>query len=130
MPSLLHLGLVFVGAGIGGVARYALTLAMTAVTGTGFPWGTLVVNVTGSLLMGLCAHWISLRVGGGLEARLLIMTGLLGGFTTFSAFSLEAYALWERGAVAASLLYGIGSVALSIGALVVGLSVARAISPA
>lgn len=118
--------LVFLGAGLGGVARYGVNQLAVAWLGLAFPWATLAVNVVGSFLMGLCAEVIVARFGGWPEARLFLMTGVLGGFTTFSAFSLEAYALWARGEGGLAALYVGASVGLSIAALVAGLFLARA----
>lgn len=118
--------IVFLGAGLGGVARYGVNQLAVAWLGLAFPWATLAVNVVGSFLMGLCAEVIVARFGGWPEARLFLMTGVLGGFTTFSAFSLEAYALWARGEGGLAALYVGASVGLSIAALVAGFFLARA----
>ena len=111
MPALL---LVALGGAIGSVLRYAVSLAGLALLGAAFPWGTLAVNVLGSFAIGAIA-------GAGIEgqARLLLVPGLLGGFTTFSAFSLEASFLWERSPLLAALYVAL-SVALGIGACVAG----------
>ena len=121
--------LVFLGAGIGGVLRYGVNLGCARLCGTAFPWGTLTVNVLGSLIMGLLAGWLAFRaeVAWSQSFRLFLMTGILGGFTTFSAFSLDAALLWERGDVATAAAYVIGSVVLSIGALAIGLASIRAL---
>ncbi len=122
--------LVFVGAGIGGVLRYGANLATARLLGPGFPWGTLGVNVLGSFLMGLLAGWLAVKAPG--EAahplRLFLGTGLLGGFTTFSAFSLDAVILWQRGETALATAYMGGSVTLSIAGLIAGLALVRAVS--
>lgn len=115
--------LVFLGAGLGGVMRHGVNVA-AARFGSGFPWGTLSINVVGSILMGLVAGWFALR-GGSLEGRLFLATGVLGGFTTFSAFSLETVLLIERGQTAAAFAYVLGSVLAGIGGLVLGLAVMR-----
>jgi CrcB protein len=110
--------LVAAGGALGSVLRYGISLLAAAQLGAGFPWGTLAVNVIGSAGIGIAA---GLGVQG--EARLLLVTGLLGGFTTFSAFSLETGLLLERGwwlaaaYVAASLLLGLGAFALAYGLL-------------
>ncbi len=121
--------LVFLGAGIGGVLRHGVNLGCARLCGTAFPWGTLTVNVVGSLVMGLLAGWLAFRaeVAWSQSLRLFLMTGILGGFTTFSAFSLDVALLWERGDVATAAAYVIGSVVLSIGALAVGLASIRAL---
>ena len=97
--------------------------------GPGYPVGTLAVNVIGGLLMGLLAGYFALRYsGGGQGLRLFLATGILGGFTTFSAFSLDAVLLWERGDIIGAALYVLLSVVLSIGALVAGLAIMRAVA--
>ena len=96
-------------------------------TGSGFPWGTLAVNVAGSLVMGLLIAWLARRSAGDTDLRLLFATGFLGGFTTFSAFSLDAVTLYERGALTAAAGYVIASVTISILALFCGLWLARQI---
>jgi fluoride exporter len=122
--------LVFLGAGLGGALRHAVNVGAERAFGPAFPWGTLAVNVAGSFAMGMLAGWLALKAG---EAwtqpvRLFVATGLLGGFTTFSAFSLDAVVLWERGAPSAAVVYGLASVALSIGGLVAGLFVVRVLT--
>jgi CrcB protein len=118
--------LVFVGGGVGSVLRYVIGRTAVASLGGSFPWGTLLVNIFGSLAAGLIIGFLSTRAGAESEtARLLIMTGFLGGFTTFSAFSIDAVALAQRepGMAAA---YVFGSVALSLVAAMLGLWLARA----
>ncbi len=119
--------LVFVGAGLGGVLRHGVNLAAARILGTGLPWGTLTVNVVGSFLMGLIAGWLALRAGEGWSqpVRLFLATGILGGFTTFSAFSLDAALLWERGQGGMAAAYVAASVALSLAALAGGLFLIR-----
>ena len=111
--------LVFLGAGLGGVLRHGVNLAVLRL-GQGFPWGTLGINVLGSVLMGVVTGWFALR-GGSAQGRLFLATGVLGGFTTFSTFSLEAFTLIERGEAGAALAYvsisllaGIGGLALAL----------------
>jgi CrcB protein len=119
--------LVFVGAGLGGVLRHGVNVAALRALGPGFPWSTLTVNVAGSLLMGVLAGWFVLKAGEAwtTSARLFFATGVLGGFTTFSAFSLDAVLLWERGQGGWAALYVLASVALSVGALLLGLALVR-----
>jgi CrcB protein len=119
--------LVFVGGGIGAVARYGTTLASVALFGPHFPWGTLTVNVVGSAVMGAFAGLLMTRAPGtGSDAfRLFFMTGILGGFTTFSAFSLDALVLWQRGATATAIGYVLASIGLSVLALAVALFAVR-----
>ncbi len=85
---------VAIGGALGAVLRYGVTLGLARAAGTGFPWGTLAVNLVGSFLMGVLAAWLGPRAG----LAPLLMTGLLGGFTTYSAFSLDTLALVDRGA--------------------------------
>lgn len=113
--------LVFIGSGIGGMARHGVNLAALRLFGPGFPVGTLFINVCGSLLMGIVVEYWAIRSGLPQPVRLFLTTGILGGFTTFSAFSLEAALLWERGQPLATVAYVAASVVLSIGALFVGL---------
>jgi fluoride exporter len=122
--------LVFAGAGLGGVLRHLTNLACMRWFGAGFPWGTLAVNVGGALAMGVLAGWLAARSGAGWsqDMRLLLMTGVLGGFTTFSAFSLDAWLLWERGALLHAGAYVLASVFLSIAALGAGLGLGRALT--
>jgi fluoride exporter len=116
--------IVFVGAGIGGVLRHAMNRA-AMIFGWTFPWHTLLVNVSGCLLMGLVAGWFAFRGESGQDFRLFLTTGVLGGFTTFSAFSLDAALLWERGQVLSAALYIGGSVVLSVACVFLGLALMR-----
>lgn len=120
--------IVVVGAGIGGGLRHLVNVGSARLLGLHFPWGTLTVNLVGSFAMGLLAAWLALRFSGGGQAfRLFLATGILGGFTTFSSFSLDAVLLWERGAVATAALYVAVSVVIGIAALVAGLALGRAL---
>ena len=127
---MLNFGLVFLGAGIGGALRHAVNLGCARYCGVAFPWGTLVVNVTGSLVMGILVGWLAFRAGEtwSQAARLFVATGILGGFTTFSAFSLDAVLIWERGDTGVALAYVAASVVLSIGALFMGLAIIRGLA--
>ena len=120
--------LVFLGGGIGAALRHGVNIGVARVFGLSFPWGTLIVNVVGSLLMGLLAGWFAFRADAGLTQhfRLFLTTGILGGFTTFSAFSLDAVLLWERNEAGLAAAYVVGSVALSLAGLLAGLWVVRA----
>lgn len=122
--------LLFIGGGIGTLARHGVNLLVTRAFGAGFPWGILIINVTGSTLMGLVAGWFAKRGGGeaSQQLRLFLATGVLGGYTTFSAFSLDVAALWERGEHGAMLAYMLGSVLLSVLGLFAGLWFWRSIS--
>ncbi|MCT4608466.1 MAG: fluoride efflux transporter CrcB [Pelagimonas sp.] len=118
-----NLAQVAIGGAIGASARYLTGLLAVRLLGKGFPWGTLFVNIVGSFLMGVLVVAL-LHVGGNRFAPLL-MTGLLGGFTTFSAFSLDAVTLYERGALALAGAYITASVVFSLAALFAGLLIAR-----
>ena len=122
------IALVAVGGALGSVGRYVVGLAMTRLLGPAFPWGTLTVNVAGSLAMGVVFALVAGRNSLQPELRALLMTGFLGGFTTFSAFSLDLWALAERGETAAALAYGAASVVVSLAALVAGLALVRALA--
>ena len=113
------------GGAIGAAGRYGVGVLTTRVLGAGFPWGTLIVNVAGSLAMGLLIGVLALRVSGGESMRVFLAVGVLGGFTTFSAFSLDFAYLVERKALGLALLYAGSSVAVSILALFAGLWLAR-----
>lgn len=117
--------LVFVGAGIGGMARHGVGVASLKWFGSGFPYGTIIVNILGSLLMGLVAEYWALKSGLPQSARLFITTGFMGGFTTFSTFSLDTALLYERGQVWTAAGYALASVILSVGALFLGLAIVR-----
>lgn len=121
--------LVFLGGGIGAAARHGVNVAAARWLGTAFPWGTLTVNIVGSLAMGLLAAWFAFRADAGLtqHARLFLTTGILGGFTTFSAFSLDAVVMWERDAFIMAGVYVVVSVVVSILALFAGFAVVRAL---
>ena len=118
--------LVAAGGAAGAVARYGLGVQALRVFGPGWPAGTLIANVLGGLLMGLLAGVLALRGEADQERlRLLLGVGVLGGFTTFSAFSLETALMIERRAFAAATAYAVGSVVLAVAALFAGLAVAR-----
>jgi CrcB protein len=117
--------IVFLGAGIGGALRHGVNVGSARLFGYGFPFGTLIVNVAGSFLMGLLAGYFAFRPGLGQHARLFLATGILGGFTTFSAFSLDTALLVERHAYGLAAGYAVGSVAASVSALFLGLAMFR-----
>ena len=117
--------IVFVGAGIGGALRHGVNVGSERIFGAGFPTGTLIVNVVGSFLMGVLVAYFLARPGVGQQMRLFLTTGILGGFTTFSAFSLDTALLMQRNAYGAAAGYVAGSVAASIGALFLGLALFR-----
>jgi fluoride exporter len=114
---------VALGGALGASARYLTHVAVLRGIGPGFPVATVIVNVLGSFLMGVLVVWLMQRDAQRLAPFLL--TGVLGGFTTFSAFSLDAVTLWERGAAGQAAVYVLGSVALSITGLVAGMAVMR-----
>lgn len=122
MPNLL---LVMLGGAIGAGLRHLVGMATLARLGPGFPWGTLLVNLSGGLAIGLLAGWL-VRSGGSEPLRLFAAVGLLGGFTTFSAFSLETWLMIERGQHDLAALYVATSVAGSVLLLVGGLWLMRA----
>jgi fluoride exporter len=119
--------IVFIGGGIGAALRHGLNLVAAGLVGTAFPYGTLFINIVGSLAMGLIAEYFALKSGLPQSWRLFLTTGILGGFTTFSAFSLEAALLYERGQLASAAIYVVASVVLSIGGLFAGLAIIRAL---
>lgn len=124
LQNFLMVGL---GGGLGAMSRYGSGLALTRMLGASFPYGTLFVNVLGSLLMGLFMGFIVERSIASELPRLLLATGFLGGFTTFSAFSLDAVTLFERGEIGLSATYIVASLVVSILALMIGLMIARGI---
>jgi CrcB protein len=117
--------LVFIGAGIGGALRQFINVTALTWLGAGFPTATLIVNVTGSTVMGCLAGYFAFR-GGGLDAwRLFLTTGILGGFTTFSTFSLDLVSLYERGSPMLAAAYLLSSLFLSVAGLFGGLMLMR-----
>ncbi|HEX7872006.1 MAG TPA: fluoride efflux transporter CrcB [Sphingobium sp.] len=125
---MLQTLLVMTGGAIGSALRYHAGRLGLALLGPGWPWGTLFVNVAGGLVMGLFAGWLALRGGSGAESlRLFFAVGILGGFTTFSAFSLETMVMIERGEMLSALAYILVSVMASVGALAAGLGLSRMI---
>lgn len=115
------------GGAIGAAGRYLVGVGAIRLLGTGFPWGTLIVNVVGSLIMGMMIEAFALRYSVSNEVRAFLATGILGGFTTFSAFSLDMATLIERKAQGLTVIYLGASVGLSILALFAGLAIARVI---
>lgn len=122
---MLKLALVAAGGALGAAARYGAGAAALRWLGPGWPWGTLAVNAAGGLLMGVLAGALSARAHGGEALRLFLGVGLLGGFTTFSAFSLETAAMIERREWTAAGAYVLASVVLSVAAVFAGLWLAR-----
>jgi CrcB protein len=117
--------LVFVGGGLGASLRHTVNIACAKGIGTSFPYGTFIINITGSIVMGLIAGYLAFKGEASQPWRLFLMTGILGGYTTFSAFSLDTALLYERGEIALALTYVLGSVVLSIAGLFAGLALVR-----
>lgn len=116
---------VFLGAGLGGAFRHGVNVLALRLFGSGFPSGTLTVNIVGSLVMGLLIGWFAHKADPGQSWRLFLTTGILGGFTTFSTFSLDVAVLYERGEVVAAAIYAALSVVLAISGLFAGLYIIR-----
>jgi CrcB protein len=117
--------LVFIGGGLGSSLRHTINVVCARYLGTAFPWHTFIINITGSIVMGLIAGYLAFKGNAALPWRLFLMTGVLGGYTTFSAFSLDTALLYERGAVGPALAYVLGSVALSLIGVFAGLALVR-----
>jgi fluoride exporter len=117
--------IVFLGGGLGAALRHGVNLALARLIGTAFPYATLTENVSGSLVMGLLAGYFAFEGGGSQHWRLFLTTGILGGYTTFSAFSLDTALLYERGELGLAALYVLLSVGLSVGGLFAGLALMR-----
>jgi len=126
MPVLLQVAL---GGALGASLRFLSGAMILRAMGSGFPYGTMFVNVVGSFLMGLLAFYLLERMDGSFAKYApFLMTGLLGGFTTFSAYSLDALYLLERGRYVSASVYMGGSVVLAIGALFLGMTIARSLT--
>jgi fluoride exporter len=117
--------LVFVGGGLGSTLRYLVNIVCPRLFGTAFPYHTFIINITGSTVMGLIAGYLAFKGDVAQSWRLFLMTGILGGYTTFSAFSLDSMLLYERGEIGLALFYVVGSVVFSIAGLFVGLMLVR-----
>jgi len=119
--------IVFLGGGIGAAVRHLVNQAVGRLAGTEFPFGIMAINITGSMIMGLAAGFFAFEATESWlqDARLFVTTGILGGYTTFSAFSLDAMLLYERGEALTALVYVVGSVVLSILGLAFGLYAVR-----
>lgn len=125
---MYHVFLVAAGGAIGALLRHLAGFVALRVWGPGFPWGTMAINIAGSFAMGVFIEMLARRFGASNELRLFIATGVLGGFTTFSSFSLDFAALWERGAALPALAYMLASVVGAILALFLGLWLVRTVS--
>lgn len=124
---MFHILLVAIGGALGSVARYLVGLGMTRLLGVSFPWGTLTVNIVGSFAIGILTELVARRFDASTELRLLLVVGILGGFTTFSSFSLDTMALVERGATASAVAYVGASIVLSLSAAFGGLLLGRSL---
>jgi CrcB protein len=120
--------IVFLGGGVGAALRHGVNLVTPRLLGTAFPYATIIENVSGSLIMGLLAAYFAFKGDASQHWRLFLTTGFLGGYTTFSAFSLDAALLYERGEVGLAATYVLASVLLSIGGLFAGLALVRQFS--
>ena len=122
---------VIAGGGIGSLIRYAMTFAMTQRLGPGFPWATLLINVTGSFVIGVVAEVLQTRaLASAPVVRVFLMTGVLGGYTTFSSFSYETLTLGREGDAMLAFAYAAGSVVLGVLAALCGAALARTVSTA
>lgn len=119
--------LVAAGGAVGSVCRYLVGVWALRLMGPSFPWGTVTVNIVGSFAIGMLAELIVARFGASADLRLLLITGFLGGFTTFSAFALDAVTLFERGASLALMAYLILSIAATIAAAFAGIGLMRSL---
>ncbi|GAB5507975.1 MAG: fluoride efflux transporter CrcB [Rhizobiaceae bacterium] len=125
---MYHVLVVAAGGAIGAAMRHLVGLAALRSAGPTFPWGTLTVNLAGSFLMGVLIELLARKAGVSAEVRLFAATGILGCFTTFSAFSLDVVVLWERGSLFAAASYALVSVVGAVAALFAGLAVVRALA--
>ena len=125
---MYHFLIVALGGAVGASLRHLTSLLTLRWFGPNFPWGTLTVNIVGSFLMGVFIELLARKFDSSQELRLLIATGIMGGFTTFSAFSLDVAVMWERGATLTAAGYVLASVMLSILALFAGLAVIRGLT--
>jgi CrcB protein len=117
--------IVFLGGGLGAALRHGINIGVARWLGTAFPYGTFLINVTGSLVMGLVAGYFAFKGGLSQHLRLFLTTGILGGYTTFSAFSLDTALLYERGELGLAAVYVLASVLLSIAGLFAGFWIVR-----
>lgn len=117
--------IVFFGSGLGGVCRHLLNYYLTEMTGPGFPWGILIINVTGSAVLGAMASWFAFRGDVPMETQLFLTTGIVAGYTTFSTFSLDTVLIYERGQPGLAVSYVVLSIVLSIAAMFGALTAVR-----
>jgi CrcB protein len=126
MNQWAAVGAVAAGGAVGSVFRFLVGIWFLQRVGPGFPWGTFVVNMSGAFAIGIVLELAQTRIGLNPYARLFLATGILGGYTTFSAFAYETYLL-GRDAFPQALLYGFGSVVAGVAAVFLGMTVARAV---
>src|ERR1700730_18921860 len=119
--------LVFIGGGLRSSLRHVVNVVCSRFLGTSFPYHTFIINITGSTVMGLIAGYLASKGDASQHWRLFLMTGILGGYTTFSAFSLDAGLLYDQGEIGLAALYVLGSVVLSIVGLFAGLALVRSL---
>jgi len=117
--------IVFLGGGFGSACRYGVGMLGVRMLGSSFPYGTLFINIFGSFLMGVVVEFFALKGQLPQSARLLLTTGVIGGFTTFSTFSLETVLLFQRGSTVAAITYVLASVLLGLAALVLAMVMIR-----
>lgn len=122
------IGWIAAGGAIGAVARYLVVIAAAQLWGVSFPWGTVIVNVVGSFILGVLVETMALFWSVGESMRAFLVVGMLGAFTTFSAFSLDVVVLYQRGDLAVAMAYVLASVVLSVLALFAGLALVRAMA--
>jgi CrcB protein len=125
MNSLTAYLIVFLGGGVGAAIRHGINIAGLRTMGPDFPYGTMFINVTGSIIMGVVAAYFAFKGDASQHWRLFLTTGILGGYTTFSAFSLDAALLYERDQSLLAAVYVLGSVIVSIAGLFAGMAVVR-----
>ena len=116
---------ISLGAVIGALSRHYIMVSLARLLGTNLPWGTLLINVLGSLLMGILIELLALKLSLSQELRALLTVGILGSFTTFSTFSMETALLIQRGDFTTAILYSLGSVVIGVGALFIGIYIVR-----
>jgi len=124
-PALGYL-IVFFGGGVGAALRHGVNIATARLIGGSFPYATLFENVSGSIVMGILAAYFAFKGGGHQHVRLFLTTGILGGYTTFSTYSLDVALLYERGEIGLAAVYALGSAVLAIGGLFAGFALVRA----
>ncbi len=125
MALTLWIGL---GGAIGAILRHAMNVAIARIAGQEFPWHTMIINITGSFVMGVLISLMALRWNVSNELRAFLTTGILGGYTTFSAFSLDFALLVERKAYVLAGAYALGSVVISLTAIFAGMALARTLA--